>query len=360
MEDQTDYSEEEISLYSNLICVICDEKFPNTKFSKNYRIREHNAHTFEKHFKRKIEYGPLCNRCYMKWYHQQREKRRSLAKKSSQSSSKRNTDSQKKTFELKLENSGPTVPTIKLCECIIDVMASQPEKKWTLKELAHEVNGPQYRGKVVNLTMGKVYTEVPEYSIQRCMCAKKQDTFGKTEDGRWYLQKGVKPTIKKRKRGDGDSNDPNSFLEYPLETPARKVKFRKLFQCIVREMKKQPDKIWTPAELSEILNSPEYKGTIINNSFRGKIYEYVSPLSVKICLSAKKKEFFDKVKKGQWKLQDRILRASKRRKKNNDNDSNDLSLSDSDTEVKEVKEPKQEPNVPEDVNNNEPILSCIE
>lgn len=214
-----------------------------------------------------------------------------------------------KDFNLRLQPVNRNQQTIKLFECILDIMQRESGKHWTLKELANEANGPRYRGKVINMMNNKIYSEIAEYSIQRCMCAKKQNVFDKDANGRWFLQKNNANDVPLKKKTDLDGTKP-----YDKPNTSSSKKSKKLWQYLVEVMKENEEKAWTAAELADYLNSPKYKGTIHYNTFSGKTYDTISETSVRVCLSGKP-NIFEKIENDMYILRKQEMKVEVRKPK---------------------------------------------
>lgn len=59
------------------ICVVCKQSEPQTKFSCCYKVHEKNVNLFKEYNGLdKLDFGFLCNRCYVQWYESNRRQKK--------------------------------------------------------------------------------------------------------------------------------------------------------------------------------------------------------------------------------------------------------------------------------------------
>lgn len=61
-------------------CVVCSRTAPKTIFSCRYKVHDKNQTMLSDYFKRPLECGDLCDRCYRLWYKQKRATKSTITK----------------------------------------------------------------------------------------------------------------------------------------------------------------------------------------------------------------------------------------------------------------------------------------
>jgi hypothetical protein len=56
-------------------CVVCSRSTPKTIFSCRYKVHQRNIEVLRVFFKRELDFGELCDRCYRLWYKHKRTKK---------------------------------------------------------------------------------------------------------------------------------------------------------------------------------------------------------------------------------------------------------------------------------------------
>jgi hypothetical protein len=56
-------------------CVVCSRSSPKTIFSCRYKVHQRNIEVLRVFFKRELDFGELCDRCYRLWYKHKRAKK---------------------------------------------------------------------------------------------------------------------------------------------------------------------------------------------------------------------------------------------------------------------------------------------
>ncbi|KAL0484125.1 hypothetical protein AKO1_004925 [Acrasis kona] len=83
-------------------CVVCSRSSPKTIFSCRYKVHHRNVDVLRSFFKRDLDFGELCDRCYRLWYKHKRAKKEI---------SPETVDSLKRTPRTVRPKSAPTFPT---------------------------------------------------------------------------------------------------------------------------------------------------------------------------------------------------------------------------------------------------------